>query len=325
MLNLWLAPLLAFGVSLALVGLLVHTRLGLRLAPDAPNHRSLHTKPVPRVGGLGIVAGTAVAAGVSQAPSAIVALMGALCLVSLLDDMLDLAARTRFAAHLAAAGLFVLTLPGLPLWLALPLILAVAWHTNLYNFMDGANGLAGGMTAIGFAALGLAAWQGGDMALAGCAGSISAAALAFLLFNFHPARIFMGDCGSIPLGFAAAALGIHGWHLGLWSPWLPLLTFSPFIADATVTLIRRIARGERFWQPHREHYYQRLIRMGWSHRRLALVAYGLMAIAAALGSVIQPLSADAQALVGGIALMGYWPLFRAIDRIWREHPAAAAS
>ena len=102
-----------------------------------------------------------------------------------------------------------------------------------------------------------------------------------------PAKIFMGDAGSIPFGFLAATLDIHGALAGLWSWWFGLLVFSPFIVDATVTLIRRLARRERIWIAHREHYYQRLILSGWSHRKTVCSYYLLM-----LGSAISALIAQ---------------------------------
>jgi UDP-N-acetylmuramyl pentapeptide phosphotransferase/UDP-N-acetylglucosamine-1-phosphate transferase len=93
------------------------------------------------------------------------------------------------------------------------------------------------------------------------------AAAVFLKANFHPARIFLGDVGSVPLGFLAGALGALGVYRDLVPVWFPFVVFAPFFVDATVTLLRRMLRGERFWQAHREHYYQRLVQMGWGHRR----------------------------------------------------------
>ena len=112
---------------------------------------------------------------------------------------------------------------------------------------------------------------------------IAASAAAFLIANFHPARIFLGDAGSVPLGFLAAALGILGWEGGDWAWWFPLLVFSPFIADASATLARRLYTRERVWRPHRDHYYQRLVRLGWGHRRTALAEYVLMLACGAAG------------------------------------------
>jgi UDP-N-acetylmuramyl pentapeptide phosphotransferase/UDP-N-acetylglucosamine-1-phosphate transferase len=106
--------------------------------------------------------------------------------------------------------------------------------------------------------------------------TIGAAALGFLYNNFHPAKVFMGDAGSIPLGFLAAAMGLYGWQLGYWPAWFPLMVFSPFIVDASATLVKRALRGARITEAHREHYYQRAIQMGWGHRNVAFVEYVLM-------------------------------------------------
>jgi UDP-N-acetylmuramyl pentapeptide phosphotransferase/UDP-N-acetylglucosamine-1-phosphate transferase len=132
------------------------------------------------------------------------------------------------------------------------------------------------MGAIGFGAYAAAAWLAGHAPLASVCAALSAASAGFLLLNFHPARIFLGDVGSVPLGFLAFALGILGWRDDLWPLWFPLAVFGAFIGDATLTLFRRLLRGERVWKPHREHYYQRAVRMGFGHRRTALGAYAVM-------------------------------------------------
>jgi UDP-N-acetylmuramyl pentapeptide phosphotransferase/UDP-N-acetylglucosamine-1-phosphate transferase len=148
--------------------------------------------------------------------------------------------------------------------------------TNLYNFMDGSDGLAGGMALSGFTMYGIAALMNNNDAFAMVNFTIGAAALGFLLNNFHPAKIFMGDAGSIPLGFLAAGIGLWGWQQADWPAWFPLLVFSPFIVDASVTLVKRGMRGAKVTEAHREHYYQRLIQMGWGHRNVALIEYCLM-------------------------------------------------
>jgi UDP-N-acetylmuramyl pentapeptide phosphotransferase/UDP-N-acetylglucosamine-1-phosphate transferase len=180
-------------------------------------------------------------------------------------------------------------------------VLAIVWMTNLYNFMDGADGLAGGMAVAGFGTLALAADAAGAPDLALAAGAVSAAGLAFLVFNAPPAKVFLGDAGSIPLGFLAGALGAIGIARGAWPAWFPLLVFSPFIVDATVTIGRRLAAGEKVWIAHRTHYYQRLVTGGWSHRRLAFAAWAAM------------LAAGASALV---ALEGTDMLHRGILALW---------
>jgi phospho-N-acetylmuramoyl-pentapeptide-transferase len=297
---------------------------GDRLPLDHPNERSLHARPVPRVGGIGIVAGTLLAFALLRAEPLLAALVAALAVVSYLDDRAHLPIAVRFGAHALAAIVFVLAAaPDLhPLWQA-ALAVATMWLTNLYNFMDGADGLAGGMALFGFGAYALAAWLAGDAVFAVVAASIAAAAAAFLVFNFPPAKVFMGDAGSIPLGFLAAALGLLGWREQHWPLWFPLLVFSPFVVDASVTLLRRTLRCERFWQAHKTHYYQRLVQLGWGHRDTALAEYALMAVcgAAALWSLGQP--HGMQLTVLGAAILLYCALAAAIDLAWLRHQSAS--
>jgi UDP-N-acetylmuramyl pentapeptide phosphotransferase/UDP-N-acetylglucosamine-1-phosphate transferase len=191
--------------------------------------------------------------------------------------------------------------------------------TNLYNFMDGSDGLAGGMAVFGFGAFAAAAALAGDASICLAALGIAAAALAFLAFNLPPARVFMGDAGSILLGFLAGALGLLGIARGLWPVWFPVLVFSPFIADASVTLIRRLFRGERIWEAHRSHYYQRLVQLGWGHRRTALVEYLLMAIVATLAVAGVGRSVAAQLAVVGVVVLLLTGSGIQVDRAWARH------
>lgn len=286
------------------------------LPMDHPNARSLHETPMPRIGGLGIMAGIAVASVWLADTDLLPVMLGAFVLagVSLLDDVRGLPVRVRFLAHFvaAAACLFALGLTG---WALLAGTLAVVWMTNLYNFMDGADGLAGGMAAIGFGALAVAAWLGDVPGLAAFCMAIAAAAVAFLGFNFPPARLFMGDAGSIPLGFLAATLGILGTKLDVWPLAFPLLVFSPFIVDASVTLARRALRGEKVWQAHRSHYYQRAVLLGVSHRQLAIAAWGLMLMMGILAFALREFPQQ----TGCVFILSasiYLTIFLAIDYRW---------
>src|SRR4051812_2638807 len=175
--------LLSFAVAFFAVRLLL-TRFG-RFALDQPNARSLHATPVPRTGGLAVLAGVAVVFGFIGMQLWLPMLLAlVLAAVSLYDDVFHLRRRARFLVHLAAAGMLVwyVMSPMNPIEMLL-LVLAVIWITNLYNFMDGADGVAGGMTVIGFCAYAIAAWLSGEAALATLCASIAAAALAFLLHN----------------------------------------------------------------------------------------------------------------------------------------------
>lgn len=318
------APVVSFAVAVGTLSWLVRGRMR-GLAMDRPNERSLHARPIPRTGGLAIMTG--VVAGcvlVPKLPWAALLLALVLGALSFADDLRSLPIRIRLAAQLGAAGVFVLLhlapLPH-PLW-ALPVVLGIIWVANLYNFMDGSDGLAGGMAVIGFSCLALAAVRGGDLGIATLCAVLAAAALGFLVHNFPPARVFMGDAGSVPLGFLAATLGYLGWGRGLWPAWFPVLVFSPFVVDATVTLAKRALRGEKFWQAHKQHYYQRLVQIGLGHTHTALIEYGLML--AAGGSALAALRMEGQNqwIVVAAWAAGYALLMATFDILWRRRAPA---
>ncbi|MGL6160213.1 MraY family glycosyltransferase [Microbulbifer sp.] len=260
---LFLVPLAA-AVSYGVMALLLSRMRELAL--DLPNHRSLHEAPVPRTGGWALLAGCALALMLSPAVLPISAFtgFGLLLAVSALDDLRHVSARVRLPVHLLAVALVVVGLPQPLAWWWYPLLLvAGVWTINLYNFMDGMDGLAGSMTAMGFATLGLiCAWRGhGD--LAGVCALLVVTALVFLRHNWPPANIFLGDAGSTTIGLAAVAVSLFGWQRGAFGPLVPVVVFAPFWLDATVTLLRRMAAGKRWWEAHREHFYQRsVLRIG---------------------------------------------------------------
>jgi UDP-GlcNAc:undecaprenyl-phosphate GlcNAc-1-phosphate transferase len=317
------AIVLAAALSFALNAVAV--RGGLITAPlDLPNERSLHTRPVPRAGGIGVLAGLCAALLVADGFSLVVGLAVALAALSLVDDWGHLPALVRLSGHLGAAAVFCLfTLDYAPLPQIL-LIVAVGWMTNLYNFMDGADGLAGGMAVAGFGTFALAAAMAGDSDLAAVCACIASAALGFLWFNRHPARIFLGDVGSIPLGFLAAALGVLGEHRGAWPWWFAPVVFAPFVVDASVTLLRRLARGEKVWLAHRSHYYQRLVLLGWGHRRTAFAEYALMGACGAVALLALGRSPALQALLLALPALLLAAAMVAVDRAWSRsrHPGA---
>jgi UDP-GlcNAc:undecaprenyl-phosphate/decaprenyl-phosphate GlcNAc-1-phosphate transferase len=318
------APLLAFGVSLALAFFLTRGRAA-KLALDRPNERSLHVIPVPRTGGIAILAATLAAwTTFRAAPAApvLVALAMMAC-VSLLDDLRNVAAAVRFAVHLCAAGFVVYSLGAtIPLVAQALLAIAVAWLANLYNFMDGSDGLAGGMAVIGFSCYAAAALFGGHYEFAVTNLIIAASAAGFLVFNFHPAKIFLGDVGSVPLGFLAGTFGVIGWHAEVWPLWFPLVVFSAFIVDSSFTLARRVWARARVWEAHRDHYYQRLVQMGWGHSRTALAEYALMAATGglALAALCGPIWAGVAAIAATAAVYGL--IVALIEYAWRSRTAA---
>jgi UDP-N-acetylmuramyl pentapeptide phosphotransferase/UDP-N-acetylglucosamine-1-phosphate transferase len=291
-----------------------------RFALDQPNERSLHSNPLPRTGGIAVLAGTSAAfffIGIQLWLPMVLALV--LSAMSLYDDIRHLRTRVRLAAHLGAAALLAwYVLSPMNLLELIVLVLAMVWITNLYNFMDGADGVAGGMAVIGFGTYAAAAQLAGHFPLAVLCAAIAAGSAAFLFSNFHPARIFLGDVGSIPLGFLVGGLGIIGWRDDVWPLWFPLLAFGPFMGDATITLLKRLAKRQRLWQPHRDHYYQRLVRMGFGHRAAALMGYAVMLFCAVMALVgrTQPPVLQAGAFAAAtlvLAAMALW-----VDWRWRR-------
>lgn len=278
-----------------------------RLLLDHPNARSSHAAPVPRSGGLGIVAATAlgvVALGFAGHPGVLRdagflgVLFGSLIAAAggLADDVRPRPYWFKFGLQIAAAivaiatGLVIETLY-VPLigpvelgWLGpVVTLLWLVGLTNAYNFMDGLDGLAGGTAVVAGGALAIAALGLDKINEATVACTIAAASLGFLVFNLPPARIFMGDVGSQFLGFAFAALGLllaRTDASGTLILLVPLLLFH-FIFDTLFTAARRWWRGENVTQAHRSHLYQRLAHAGLGHGRTSAL---LCAIAAAQGA-----------------------------------------
>ena len=307
---------------------------------DQPNERSLHDRPVPRGGGVAILIAIIVC-GATQALlspnkdlTVVASGMLVVAIVSFLDDRYSVPPFYRLVAHAAAAaamlygGFFLqkFEIPGVS-WHwpyavgAVFSTLFTVWMINLYNFMDGMDGFAGGMAMFGFGVFAVMGWMVGHDAFFFTSLIIAAASAGFLIFNFPPARIFMGDIGSSTLGLLAATLSLWGARDGVFPVWIAVLVFSPFIVDATVTLFRRQLRGERVWQAHREHYYQRLVRMGWGHRKTVLIEYVLMATCGVSALALRGAATDTQ-WVGmvGLAVMAT-VLMAWVDWRWRNHSA----
>lgn len=221
---------------------------------------------------------------------------GVLMAVSWLDDRINLPPGPRFLAHILAVAALLALLPGdallfqgwLPLWLdRLVTVLGWLWFVNLYNFMDGIDGITGIETAclgVGIAVIALLA--GGPVDAAPLALACAAAGLGFLVWNWHPARIFLGDVGSVPLGFLLGGLLVQLAAAGQLAAAIILPAY--YLADATITLVRRALRGEKVWQAHRQHFYQRAVQGGKTHAQvsLAILAGNLLLLGCALVSVM---------------------------------------
>ena len=312
------SPLISAAVTMLLALILTLSKHGT--IEDIPNERSLHDKPIPRTGGIALMAGIMsgwVLLFKSWEWWFVVPMMG-LFLLSLVDDVRGLQPKTRLVGHFIAALCVVLGLKLGWAWM-LPVTLYIVWMTNLYNFMDGSDGLAGGMALMGFSFYGIASLMSGNASFAMLSFTVGAAAMGFLYHNFHPAKIFMGDAGSIPLGFLAAAFGVMGWQKGYWPFWFPLLVFSPFVVDATFTLFRRMFKREALSVAHCSHYYQRLVKMGWGHRNTAVAEYILMALAGISALIGLHMDTQFRGNILAFWLAVYLGLSMWIDMRWRMH------
>ncbi len=279
-------------------------RLLSRQIVDVPNERTLHEGAVPRGGGIVIIAcllvsltGTAL----FDRPQTFIAL-------SLLtlgwaglgwrDDQHDLSPRRRFSLQILLSILTIFLFGAVSylelsstytLHLGVLGVIAsfvgILWFANLYNFMDGMDGLAASQTII--AALTLAFWfsQLGDQSMAVVCVVLAAASYGFLLHNWRPAKIFMGDVGSVTIGAFFATLIVIASTRHQIPVVLLVLLFGVFVADGTVTLFSRLLKGERIWLPHRHHFYQRLAMLGFDHAKIVVVYIFLMILCSVLASL----------------------------------------
>jgi Fuc2NAc and GlcNAc transferase len=280
-----------FVVAVIATGLMRRYALHLNLI-DVPNIRSSHESPMPRGGGVAIVFAFFIAACLlkflglleSRLFSALLVGAGLIALVGFLDDRRHLRASVRFIVHLTAAIWVVTRLGGvsegaLANWglhglLAgrLVAVLVLVWMTNLFNFMDGLDAIAGCEAVF---VSGAGAWlnwrEGGTPGLTAAMASLAAACLGFLRWNWPPARIFMGDVGSGFLGFSLGILGLAASQKGILPIEVWAILAGVFIVDATVTLVRRLARGDRWFEAHRTHAYQVLAKRLGRHKPVTLI------------------------------------------------------
>jgi UDP-N-acetylmuramyl pentapeptide phosphotransferase/UDP-N-acetylglucosamine-1-phosphate transferase len=290
---LWVVPLISFVISLA------GTRAALeylrrKAILDTPNHRSSHANPTPRGAGLAVTP-VLLGAWAFLYPVSQVWMLCAcgfvLAGVSWIDDVRGVSPAVRLsvqagmtAVMLGAGGLSGPVFGG---WLPEPLDAVAAgvlwiWFVNLFNFMDGSDGITGVETVVIGLGVAAVAWDSATPSLAPLGLAAAAVMVGFLAWNWHPARIFLGDVGSVPVGFAIGWLLLELAARGQWAPALILPLY--YLSDATITLVRRAARGDAVWLAHREHFYQRAIQRGLGHRgvALAVLACGAVLVLAAL-------------------------------------------
>lgn len=262
---------------------------------DHPGERHSHTVATPRGGGAGLVLSLLIFSLLGLAEDGgfwIRCACPGILVLSLLgwwDDHASLSARFRFLVQLAVS----IYLIGCGLesgWPGgvLPLVAAglfLLWMTNLYNFMDGSNGMAGTQGVFCGVVLAALFQHSGDRELAIAAALLAACCLGFLPWNLGKARVFMGDTGSLALGFALGALLVCGIGTGSIALPVALMVSLVFLTDGTLTLLLRVFKGERWYTAHKQHLYQRLIVHGWTHGRV-LLSYQAMNLALVLPGIV---------------------------------------
>ena len=300
------------------------------LALDQPNNRSLHQTPTPRLGGIAILVGILIPFCVyyflgELKPDFLFVFTGLVLVagISIADDFYSISFLIRITIHIFAAmlivnsGYVVETIDigwgdvALPAYIAAPVsVLFIVWMINLYNFMDGIDGLAGGMAVVGFGTFAVIGVLQEHLAFAVSSLVIASSALGFLVWNYPPARIFMGDSGSSSLGLLAAVFSLWA-HINEVLPiWISLVIFAPFIIDATVTLIIRIVKREKFWDAHKSHCYQLVAESGLSRRKLVNFEYMLMLTCSLIAIFSYDASISAQAGVMLILALLFFILIR---------------
>lgn len=282
----WALPALCWLVAACSAIIMVRRAPGWSMI-DIPNHRSSHRRPTPRGGGIGIavsITGSVAVLGVleqiSPRDTAALAMGAMVAAAGWVDDLSGLSAPVRLLVQLlgAIASLWLLQGPvgftgaAVSWWLLAITCVGVVWVTNLFNFMDGIDGLAAAEAMF----IGLASWifvlaTGGPGGIAILWLCIAGASAGFLTLNWPPARIFMGDVGSAFLGFIIAIATLLTSRITSMPVEVWLILGGCFLVDATITLLYRMLRGERWYAPHRIHAYQVLSRRLGSHRSVTLI------------------------------------------------------
>jgi UDP-N-acetylmuramyl pentapeptide phosphotransferase/UDP-N-acetylglucosamine-1-phosphate transferase len=298
-----------------LVGIILSMAL-LRRANvvDVPTDRSSHTRPTLRGGGLGpaVVALGFVAFVPGLEANIRVSMLiagGLFALLGLADDLRDVSPLARFLGQLAAAGVAVpwllVGLDGPLLLVAVGAVLAVLWvvsYVNAFNFMDGINGISAAQAIAAGGAFGIAGTWTGSPAVGALGAIVAGVALAFLPFNFPRARLFLGDVGSYFFGAVLALLVLVALRAGFTLE-AALAPVAVYLADTGTTLARRFWQGEPWHQPHRDHVYQRLVKLGRSHTQVSTLVFSAVLVCSLAGMLTLVMPAARPFALAVIALV----------------------
>lgn len=311
----WIGIIAAFFVTLAMTPVAIHLAQKYNIV-DIPNQRKIHTTPTPRMGGIAIYAGFVIGALllVTYTRQVAALLVGGtiVMLTGLVDDFKDISPKLKLLGQVVAAlvlvyGGFTIRFITNPFngtlislgFLAVPItVLWLVGVSNAVNLIDGLDGLCSGVSTIAAVSTAVVCISQGEFTAAGLAGVLAASALGFLRYNFHPAKTFMGDCGSLFLGFILGALSLMGLSKGatVVSVFIPFIILGIPVFDTVCAIIRRMWLRKPIFAADKMHLHQTLLSMGLSHSQTVLVIYAIslvMGIAAVLMAVL----ATAQATI----------------------------
>lgn len=291
--------MLFIAMSVAFIAAIILTPLVIKLAyrigaVDRPNYRKVHARVMPRIGGLAIfgafIIGYAILLPKDEHAAGILVGAVLIVLIGFLDDMLEITAKAKASGQLVAA-LVVVLWGGLQIeFINLPFLgqldfgymsipITVIWIigiTNAINLIDGLDGLAAGVSTIALIAITVMAAMMGDVFVAATASILAASLLGFLFFNFHPAKIFMGDTGSLFLGFMISVLALLGFkNVAVVSLVIPIIMLGVPISDTFFAIVRRVRLKQSITAADKSHLHHCLLRAGFSHRQAVLTIYGI--------------------------------------------------
>ena len=268
---------------------------------DTPNERSNHINPTPKGAGIGIIISLLIVYYIFLPANDLIFTLSVLllCFISFINDNINISIILRLLTHVLLS-LFVLffwePLLSLPLennlipeWLCYTLIIIfIIWMINLYNFMDGIDGISCVQCIIVGIGVGSCLFYSEHINKIEnlLAGFLVGSSIAFLIWNWHPARVFLGDAGSIPIGFINAILTLLLFKNGLW--YVALILNNYYLADSSITLIKRIMRKEKPWQAHKSHFYQKAVKNGNTHSKVCffIAVHGVLLIILSLFATI---------------------------------------
>ncbi|MEK5444537.1 glycosyltransferase family 4 protein [Fredinandcohnia sp. FSL W7-1320] len=321
-------------------------------ATDKPNHRKVHQKVMPRLGGLAIFIGVFVgffASGLYKERMTGI-ILGALIIIiiGILDDKYQLSAKVKFIGQIGVAGIIVSTgltidfisIPfvekiNLGIWAIPVTIFWIVAITNAINLIDGLDGLAAGISSIGIATIAIMAGIAGKGLILPLALILLGSTIGFLFYNFHPAKIFMGDTGALFLGYSISILSLLGLYksVTLFSFVVPILILGVPIFDTTFAIIRRIVNKKPIAAPDKSHLHHRILALGFSHRNTVLIIYAMGILFSICAIVFESATLWGSLLIVaglliffqiiaelvGLVNEGYKPFLKMYRRVFEKH------